>query len=153
MGATPGISVAPRSSSSISFLVIVLSSDHTNPRILFVHRGMYQFEYHLSVIIVLHWSFGFRFTIVSIMAVGAGSSAVSALPILPTTISTSGICFINKSCFFKPAITSVKPAAGRNEGMYKKDPSSRAGINSRPIPGNLCLSAAQGLTLFRSNLT
>ena len=153
MGATPGIFVAARNSSSISLFVIVLSSDHTRPRILFVHRGMYQFEYHRSKVTFLHWSFGFRFTIVSIIEVGAGSSAVSALPILPTTISTSGICFINKSCFFKPAITSVKPAAGRNEGMYNKDPSSSAGINSRPIPGNLLLSAAQGLTLFKSNLT
>ena len=45
-----------------------------------------------------HWDSGFRLITVSNISRGAGSVAVSALPALPKTLSTSGMRFRILSC-------------------------------------------------------
>ena len=53
----------------------------------------------------------------SIMPMGAGSSADSARPSLPTTISTSGTLAIAMSCLALTSIAGPRPACGSSDGM------------------------------------
>jgi hypothetical protein len=70
--------------------------------------------------------------VVSIMVRGAGSVAVSARPILPNTVFTSGTVLIMRSdsCRSSAALPGLKP--GRVVGMESRSPSSRGGMNSEP---------------------
>ena len=60
---------------------------------------------------------GLSITYVSIMAAGAGSSADSARPILPSTFSTSGMSRMSVSCVCRISIACEKLAAGKSVGM------------------------------------
>jgi hypothetical protein len=61
---------------------------------------------------------GFRMMMLSIMPMGAGSSADSARPILPTTLSTSGTLAIARSCLLLTSMACESEAAcGSSEGM------------------------------------
>ena len=70
------------------------------------------------------------------MEIGAGSIAVSARPIFPTTVSISGMARMAMSCFWTMSKASPTPACGMVVGMNRNEPSSRLGMNSRPMPGN-----------------
>ena len=75
---------------------------------------------------------GLKVIVVSIMVSGAGSVAVSARPILPNTVSTSGTDLISLSvcCNSSRALPMDRP--GRVVGMYIQSPSSSGGMNSLP---------------------
>ncbi len=79
-----------------------------------------------------HSSRGLNWIVVSIISSGAGSVAVSARPILPNTLCTSGICLIIRSvcCSSSPALPADSP--GSAVGMYSRSPSSSGGMNSPP---------------------
>src|SRR5699024_4617813 len=64
---------------------------------------------------------------------GAGSKADSTLPAFPTTVSISGseATAISNNC--KTLLFSSAPEWGREVGINKKLPSSKAGINSLPV--------------------
>ena len=49
--------------------------------------------------------------------IGAGSRALSALPIFPTTDSTSGTLAMARSCFALTSIAGPSPVCGSREGM------------------------------------
>ena len=66
----------------------------------------------------------------SYMGKGAGSSALSTRPALPTTVSTSGMAVTAMSSMRRLRAFSCVPAWGMALGMRRKDPSSSAGINS-----------------------
>ena len=53
----------------------------------------------------------------SIIPIGAGSSAESARPILPTTDATSGTAAIARSCALLTWIACDSEACGKSEGM------------------------------------
>src|SRR6185369_12525816 len=80
-----------------------------------------------------HWSLGLKITVVSAMFVGAGSVAVSARPILPTTISTAGSAAMMRSCWRITWVAVVKEMRGSVIGMKSAVSSSRGGMNSEPI--------------------
>src|SRR5215203_379020 len=80
-----------------------------------------------------HSDRGFKRTMVSIMLMGALSVAVLALPALPKTFCTSGIVSINLSCTCIILLISEFETSGKVTGMNNSDPSSKGGINSRPI--------------------
>ena len=89
-----------------------------------------------------HISLGSRVTTVSIIPAGAGSSGESALPAFPTTRATSGTCDIILFCMIIASTVAENPAWLSSEGMKRKLPSSRGGMNSLPRPGNVRRSAA-----------
>ena len=64
-----------------------------------------------------HSSSGLRMTMLSIMPMGAGSSAVSARPTLPTTDSTSGTWAIARSCVLFTSMACESEPCGSSEGM------------------------------------
>ena len=80
---------------------------------------------------------------VSIMLIGAGSRADSDRPNLPTTLATSGTLSMARSCRAITCCTSVKEALGKSDGIARNEPSSRGGMNSRPMPGNVFPSRFQ----------
>src|SRR6478736_4688851 len=78
-------------------------------------------------------SLGLKLMMVSVMFTGAGSMALSALPILPTTLSTSGSCAIILSCQRRISVALVKEMLGSVMGMNSAVSSSSGGMNSEPI--------------------
>ena len=72
----------------------------------------------------------------SYIEIGAGSSAVSARPNFPTTISTSGTEPTNISNCCMTSLLCAIPAWGMDVGIKRNVPSSNGGINSSSIPGN-----------------
>ena len=80
-----------------------------------------------------HSDLGFNVMIVSNISVGAGSVAVSALPALPNTVSTSGNDLMMRSCVCISSAAFVTERPGSVVGMYISVPSSRFGMNSLPI--------------------
>ena len=79
-----------------------------------------------------HWSFGLNWIVVSTISSGAGSVEVSARPILPNTLCTSGNCLMMRSvcCRTSEALAAEMP--GSALGMYSRSPSSSGGMNSLP---------------------
>lgn len=80
----------------------------------------------------------------SYMLMGAGSSAVSARPSLPTTISTSGMAATRMSSCFTTSVFCSTPACGMLVGISRKLPSSSEGMNSLPTPGKACAIVLHG---------
>ena len=110
-GRTPGISVFARSSSRISSLVIrrMLGSTRRSTG----WRMLGQLSQNRSTRTVRHSLSGFSEMVVSIIAIGAGSSADSDLPNFPTTFSTSGTSAIARSWIASTSSASVRrPPAG-----------------------------------------
>ena len=70
--------------------------------------------------------------IVSIIDIGAMSVAVSARPILPSTISTSGIRASAASRCWRICFACAVPTPGKSEGMSITLPSFSGGMNSLP---------------------
>jgi hypothetical protein len=85
------------------------------------------------VIPSLRSSFGFNVIIVSIIAKGAGSVAVSALPALPTTVATSGNSHIILFVCSNISKAFSSETSGIVMGIYMIDHSSSGGMNSVPI--------------------
>ena len=79
----------------------------------------------------------------SIMFIGAMSVAVSARPILPSTISTSGIAAMAASRCCRISFACAVPMPGKSEGMSMMLPSFSGGMNSLP-------SCFQGTTVTAS---
>jgi hypothetical protein len=77
---------------------------------------------------------------VSNMEMGAGSRALSARPIFPTTDSTSGMA--SNAMFWYAITSSASPmeAWGMVVGIQRNEPSSSGGMNSRPSPGKACMA-------------
>ena len=71
-------------------------------------------------------------TTVSIIERGAGSVAVSARPILPCTLATSGKRLMSLSVCCSSSFDLVTLMAGSVVGMKRRSPSSSAGMNSVP---------------------
>ncbi len=65
----------------------------------------------------LHRDSGFKLTTVSNISRGAGSVAVSALPALPKTLSTSGMPLRILSCNRRSSVATDMDAAGAVTGM------------------------------------
>ena len=65
---------------------------------------------------------------VSTMSSGEGSVGVSARPVLPTTISTSGKVRNSASRAFRSSTVSVIDARGTVTGMSRMLPSSSGGM-------------------------
>ena len=70
-----------------------------------------------------HCDSGLSATKVSIISMGAGSVALSELPALPKTLSTSGNDFRILSCFCRSACADVIESPGRVVGMKSSVPS------------------------------
>ena len=66
------------------------------------------------------------------MVSGAGSVAVSARPILPLTVFTSGRLRMSLSVCCNNSCALPIEMAGKVVGIYIKSPSSSSGINSVP---------------------
>ncbi len=79
-----------------------------------------------------HSSSGFRMAMDSIMDIGAMSVAVSARPILPSTISTSGTRAMAASRCWRIAFACPVPMPGNMDGMSMMLPSFSGGMNSLP---------------------
>ena len=75
-------------------------------------------------------SSGCKLMCVSTIASGAGSRAVSARPILPSTTSTSGKSFSRRSCICSVRRASVLEIPGSVVGMARTSPSCSGGMNS-----------------------
>ena len=80
-----------------------------------------------------HLSLGFKLMTVSVMFTGAGSMALSARPILPTTLSTSGSCAMMLSCQRRISVALVREMLGSVMGMNRAVSSSSGGMNSEPM--------------------
>ena len=70
---------------------------------------------------------------VSTISIGEGSVGVSARPAFPTASSTSGKESISRLRALRSSATWVIEARGTVTGMSRMDPSSRGGMNSRPM--------------------
>ena len=68
----------------------------------------------------------------SIIVSGAGSVAVSARPILPKTILTSGTVRISLSVCCNSCCALPIEIPGKVVGMYIRSPSFKSGMNSEP---------------------
>src|SRR6266550_5852473 len=71
--------------------------------------------------------------VVSYMSSGALSVALSDLPIVPKTVSTSGNVRMMRSCSCNRCEACPMEIPGRAVGMYKAEPSNSGGINWLPI--------------------
>lgn len=74
--------------------------------------------------------------VVSIISSGAESVAVSALPLLPKTLATSGTCRISLSVVCSNCAAWAGEIPGSVEGMYSRSPSLMFGKNSPPRRSN-----------------
>jgi len=79
-----------------------------------------------------HSDSGLSCMTVSIIDSGAGSVAVSARPILPNTVLTSGTDLINLSVCCNNCCALPMDIPGKVVGIYMISPSFRSGINSEP---------------------
>ena len=70
---------------------------------------------------------------VSVMFTGAGSMELSARPIFPTTLSTSGSCAMTLSCQRKICPAFVSEMLGSVIGIKSAVSSFKGGMNSEPI--------------------
>ena len=87
------------------------------------------------------------------MVSGAGSVAVSARPILPNTVSTSGTVLISRSVVCSSWRASPMEMPGLVVGMYIQSPSSSGGMNSLPswLAGHSALAASSALAMMVSS--
>ncbi len=92
-----------------------------------------QFHFEYQMVVLRHCSCGFSTTIVSIIENGAGSVDVSARPLLPITVATSGKPLMIRFCTCINRSASVTEMPGSVDGMYNNVPSSSGGMNSDPI--------------------
>src|SRR5437660_4027051 len=70
--------------------------------------------------------------VVSYMSSGALSVALSERPTVPNTVSTSGNERMIRSCSCNSCVASLMAIPGNAVGIYKEDPSYRAGMNWLP---------------------
>ncbi len=84
--------------------------------------------------------------IVSIIDIGAMSVALSARPILPSTVLTSGIEASAASRCWRICLACAVPTPGKSDGMSMMLPSFNAGMNSLP-------SRRQGRTVTTTTST
>ena len=115
VGSTPGSAVFCCNSARISCLVIVRSSGASHARGAFSAAG--QPENQRSTGTFRHSFSGFRLMMLSIMLIGAGSRALSARPIFPTTVSTSGTLAMARSCLALTSMAGPSPVCGSSDGM------------------------------------
>jgi len=118
---------------------------------MLVTPGMRSFSSSLSRIASLvvpagHSSFGLKMTTVSVMLMGAGSVAVSARPILPTTISTAGSAAMMRSCSRMSSVALVSEMEGSAMGIQSADSSSNGGMNSEPMVVATASAATNSVT-------
>ena len=83
-----------------------------------------------------HCSMGLRRMIVSIIASGAESVAVSARPTFPNTDTTSGKVLIILSVCCNNSLALVMEIPGKVVGIYNISPSFNGGMNSDPTRDN-----------------
>ena len=81
-----------------------------------------------------HWSRGFRVTTVSNIERGAVSECVSACPVLPNTVATSGIPLRSRSQTWRMRVASAMDLARhrRRPAWWGSLPSLSGGMNSFP---------------------
>ena len=76
---------------------------------------------------------GSSMMVVSNIDSGAGSVAVLARPALPNTVFTSGKAARIESCLRSASSAVCTLMPGNVVGMYRREPSSRGGMNSDPM--------------------
>ena len=91
-----------------------------------------------------HWDFGWSSTVVSIIVSGAGSVEVSARPIFPNTLATSGNAFSFLSICWTIQPASRLGTPGSVVGMYRMEPSS---ISGRKSVGKRASNPAAGINV------